>query len=44
MTNMKILMATVGIYKDRGVEADMLKLYVHCKSCEGSIYYYHSPV
>ena len=40
----KILMATVGIYKDRGVEADMLKLYVHCKSCEGSIYYYHSPV
>jgi m7GpppX diphosphatase len=36
----RILAATVCIYKERGVEADMLKLYVHCKSCLG--YHHHS--
>jgi m7GpppX diphosphatase len=30
----KILTATVSIYRDRGVEADMLKVYVHCKSMQ----------
>lgn len=28
----KILQATVGIYGGRGIEPDMLKLYVHCKA------------
>jgi m7GpppX diphosphatase len=33
----KILKATVGIYGDRGVESDMLKLYVHCESLPTSL-------
>ena len=28
----QILSAAVGIYGEKGVEEDMLKLYVHCES------------